>query len=223
MKRSRWTRIALIFSPGVAAAIGFLVWGFVLAPRLHQVPQWQGKWSEPTQPPGAYKSWRIEDGRIVGETEPWPHKHPRANSFLLSNSTYEGDVQVDATVRFQRGRYLGCYLCYDPKTDSGYWLSTGHDVGNYPGEAYIKIVHNGDWKTMARAPLTINSNETCKITYRRRGAELAVLASGQPIVTWSDSTYRQGHVQLRLHNTKVEILDLAVSTPTGNQAEDRTD
>lgn len=220
MKQSRLAQIAIVFVPGFAVAIGVLAWGYFLNPPSYKIPQWQGTWSEPKQPEGTYKSWRVEggaNGAVIGETEPWPHKHPRANSFLLSSESYSGDVLVEIQASFLRGRYLGCYLCYDPQTDSGYWLSTGHGVGNYPNQAYIKIVRNGDWKTMARAPLEIEPGKTYRLGYRRRGNELAVLVAGQPVVTWRDDTFNSGKVQLRLHNTKVEITDLKVTKPGSSE------
>lgn len=212
MSQGRLGRLLLWFLPGFAMALAVAAWGyFYLAPPAYQVPQWDGQWSEPKQAEGKFKSWRVEGDVVVGETEPWPHKHPRANSFLLSENAFHGDVEVQLAVEFERGRYLGCYLCYDPKTDSGYWLSTGHAVGNYPNQAYIKIVRNGDWQTMAHGSLEIRPGQKYQLSFRRTGQELAVLVGGEPVVTWSDDTFHKGHVQLRLHNTKVKVHKLSVT------------
>lgn len=226
-RRSRQRQLFLLFLPGFLVAGGTIMWGLWLQPTYHQVPQWRGAWIEPKQPSGRFKSWRTEDGAVVGETEPWPHKHPRANSYLLSEKSSGGDASVQLTVRFLRGRYLGCYLCYDPEKKHGYWLSTGHAVGKYPGKAYIKIVHGPDdkangegfittydgsrFKTTARAPLEIQPNRDYVMIFRREGDELAILVDDNVVVTWRDGTYKAGRVQLRLHNTKVRISDLKVS------------
>jgi hypothetical protein len=147
---------------------------------------------------------------VIGETEPWPHKHPRANSYLLSTGVYTGDVEVSLLARFLRGRYLGCYLCYDPSAGNGYWLATGHAVGEDPNQAYIKIVHSGTWEVMAQAPLEIVPEREYQLAFGRTGGQLWVKVDGKMVAECQNEEFTTGHVQLRLHNTKVEIRDLRV-------------
>jgi hypothetical protein len=215
MRFRRVLIVLLYVVPGVLLGSAAVLWGLSLRPPQHRIPSWAEAWSEPKQPKGVYKSWRSEDGYVVGETEPWPHKHPRANSYLLSNAVYEGDIQVELRVRFRNksfpnSRYLACYLCYDPEKGDGYWLATGHAVGKYPNQAYIKEVHGHDWETKARGPLEIVPNRDYTVVFRRSGDRLAVIVDGKTVVTWTSDEFHRGRVQLRLHNTEVEIHKLAV-------------
>lgn len=212
---SRLFRILIYLIPGLAMAIAAILWGRFLQPPRNHVDAWQGQWSEPKMPPGLYKSWRVEGDHIVGETEPWPHKHPRASSFLLSEAAYEGDVAVRVNAAFRNekfpdGRYLGCYLCYDPKVGNGYWLATGHAVGEDPNRAYIKVMHNHEWKFVADAPLEIVPHREYDFVFRRKGDELAIVVDGKVIVSTTDSEFHTGHVQLQLHNTEIELRHLSV-------------
>lgn len=215
MLMRRAARVLLFLVPGLTVAAGVIGWGVFLAPPRYRVPGWAETWSEPKHPPGVFGSWRSEGDFVVGETEPWPHKHPRANSYLTGIAIHEGDVEVALRVRFRAGRfpmsrYLGCYLCYDPEAGNGYWLSTGHGVGKYPGQAYIKEVHAHKWETKARSPLEITSGEEYALVFRRFGDRLALDVDGATVVEWRNSEFTRGRVQLRLHNTEVEIHQLTV-------------
>jgi hypothetical protein len=204
-------RLLFYLLPGLVCGVLVLVWGArYVAPPLYEVPQWIGRWHEPKQPSGKFKSFRREGSTVVGETETWPHLHRRANAYLLSDAEYEGDIAVSLRLKFLRGRYLGCYLCYDPDSDTGYWLATGHAVGENPNEAYIKIVRNGKWEVVASSPLAIEADVEYRLCFQRTGAELAILVNGKSIVSSHAPEFPSGHVQLRLHNTKIELFEVAV-------------
>lgn len=209
--KKRWLLALLAVVPGLIVGLGVIGYGLLLQPPRYRVSSLATEWREPNLPEGVFKSWREGSAnRVIGETEPWPHKHPRANSYLLGREGFSGDVEVRLRARFLRGRYLGCYLCYDPSTDSGYWLATGHDVGEDPNEAYIKIVRRGVWEVMASAPLAIIPGKEYRISFSRKGNELVLGVDDEPIVNWRDAEFTKGKVGLRLHNTKLEIWDLTV-------------
>ncbi|QDU62761.1 hypothetical protein Pan216_36310 [Planctomycetes bacterium Pan216] len=211
MQGKGFRRLLIFLVPGLLLCLIVLGWGFFVQPPRYEIAEWKGRWTEPKFPSGTYKSWRPDGDLIIGETEGWPHKHPRANSYLVYDEEVNGDVDVTMRVVFERGRYLGCYLCFDPETSTGYWLSTGHAVGKNPNKAYIKKFFGPrEFPVQERGPLEINPGQEYTITFRRRGDALAVIVDGKTIVSWEDGAYRRGQVRLRLHNTKLEILSLEV-------------
>lgn len=211
MKERGPARLAVYLVPGLLFGLLVLIWGArYVPPPLFEIPEWTGQWHEPKQPAGKFKGFRREGSGVIGETEVWPHLHRRANAYLLSDAEFSGDVAVSLQVKFLRGRYLGCYLGYDPASDTGYWLATGHAVGDNPNEAYIKIVRKGKWEVIAAAPLALEPNVEYRLCFQRTGAELAILVDGKSIVSAHAPEFPRGHVQLRLHNTKVELLEVAV-------------
>ena len=213
----RFPAILFYLAPGLLVVVGVLVWGRQIKRPVHHIPAWEGTWVEPGAQYPSFKSWRQEpDGTFVGECQNWPHKDRRADAYLRSAAGYAGDLTVELDAVFQRGRYLGCYLLYDPVFGNGYWLSTGHAVGEHPDEAYIKVVEDDKWTTLARAKVPLEPGKSHHLAYRRQGDSLTVLIDGVPVVTARDSRFSTGKVQLRLHNTTVAIKNLTV---TGTLAE----
>lgn len=208
------------FAPGLFVCLGMTVWGFTHRPAesRHEIPEWIGQWSEPGQPRGVFKSWRRLDDAYLGETEIWPHLRPRANSLLLSDVVIAGDVTVSMRVRFLRGRYLGCYLGFDPVKENGFWLATGHDVGEDPNFAYIKKVQGpNDFEVMQDAPLEIVRGREYELVFQMGENSLTILVDGAKVVTWEippADRKEAGNVLLRLHNTKAVIRDLRIETKT---------
>lgn len=221
MNISSQTRNRLILGllPGLALCGGLILYAMQLRPPTYLVPRLSRDWVEPKSPDGYYKSFRLEADKLIGETEPWPHKHPRANSYLLSRQRFEGDVTVTMKMRllrrhFPQSRYVGCYLCYDPEIGNGYWLSTGHAEGKYPNQCYIKIVRHHEWETIARAPYDLTADHLYTVVYARKGDQLSLAIDGHPVVTATippDDLLADGHVQIRLHNTEVEIESISVT------------
>lgn len=205
----RW-RILAYLVPGFLCCAAALAWTSFFVPDPIAK-----RWREPGQTLGKFDRWSIEDRVLRGRTESHPHKDSRANAFLISRGRYRGDVEVRMRVRFLPlgdgvGRYLGCYLCYDPVAGDGYWLSTGHAVGKYPGKAYVKSVRDGRWRTEAREDLEIEQGREYEIAFRRSGGTIAVVVDGREAVSWKDDAFRQGFLQLRLHNSAVEIRELEI-------------
>ena len=179
-----------------------------------------------TEPDHAGRWAPTDTGRVV-TTPRRPHKHPDANAYLRSAATYAGDVTVTLDCVLTRGRYVGCCLCFDPVAGTGYWLATGHDLGKYPGRAYVKLVRGRrldgrlHWHTQARAPAEVPTGVPVRIRFRKRGDRLSVAIDGKEAVHWHDDRYRRGRVQLRFHNTDAVIQRLRVVAGEGDKASTR--
>lgn len=215
MRRPSFWIFILCVGPGLALCLMVIAWGQSIGPPQYSVPAFQGAWLEPKQKPGVFKSFRVDGDAVVGETEPWDHLHPRANSYLRSDRSYAGDVEVSVRAKFRRGRfpqsrYLACYLCYDPQAETGYWLATGHAVGDDPNHAYIKIFRGKEWVEIASQLLAIDGDREYAIVFRRRGDDLELEIDGKIVAQAKEPTYHAGRCQLRLHNTEVELRDLKV-------------
>lgn len=211
MRRNGLWGVLKYLVPGLVFGIAVLAWGafHMRAPR-HAIVQWQADWFEPGESVGEFHRWRPAGSIVVGETEIWPHLHRRANAWVRSREAFGGDVLVRLRVRFLRGRYLGCYLCFDPDAGNGYWLATGHDVGDNANQAYIKILRNHEWTVVAQAPLEIVLRRQYEFAFQRLAGRLVILVDGMEIVGWNDDMFESGHVQLRLHNSQVEIEQLLI-------------
>jgi hypothetical protein len=204
-------RLLVYFAPGLLFGVAVLGWGalYMRAPR-HTVAQLRSDWIEPNEPEGKFHRWWSNGESIIGETEVWPHHHLRANAFLRSRQSYNGGIEVRLRLRFLRGRYLGCYLCYDPATGNGYLLTTGHPAGEFANEACVSVVHNHETTTLGRQPVSIDAQREHEIVFRRQREQLTILVDGREIISETDSSFSSGLVQLHLHNSKVAINELTV-------------
>lgn len=210
--RPRWI-IGMALGPGLAVGLAVIAYGWWLRPPTYAIPAWRDQWSEPGMPPGLFRRWRVDpaaDATVVGETEPWPHKHPRANAYLLHSERFAGDVSVSLRARFERGRYLGVYLCFDPVRENGYWIATGHAVGENAGMAYIKRIAAGRAEVIARAPLALEPGVEYSLRFARAGERIELWVNDKLALAHRDDRYHAGEIRLRLHNAKVALGDVRV-------------
>ncbi|MFO0945514.1 MAG: hypothetical protein U1D30_06160 [Planctomycetota bacterium] len=73
--------------------------------------------------------------------------------------------------------------------------------GEDPNEAYIKVVHHGNWEVKASAPLAVEQGRDYRISFSRKGNQLEVKVDGR---SWLGKmgilTGRVGSA----HNTKLD-------------------
>ncbi|MGL5098063.1 MAG: hypothetical protein ACRDD1_20955, partial [Planctomycetia bacterium] len=157
-RRNLLLTAALLFGPALLYSL------YLLYDELRPIDAWpverlptvSADWQEPESPAGSFAHWRLDGaGALLGATEHRRHLHSACNAWLVSTKKYAAPTTVSTTGRFLVGRYLGCYLCFDPDTKTGYWMGTGHHRGEDPFYAYIKVVRRGEWTELAHAPLPL--------------------------------------------------------------------
>ena len=165
--------------------------------------------------------WTFQEAALGGRTITFPGiptDDVRANSFLLSNAVFGGDLVLSMDVTFEQSRYLGVYLDYDPLTDTGMWLATGHPLpeegSGGPGVemAYIKTVDNGNWTVRATGQLVVVPGEELRLRWVKSGSDYSIWQDDRLIVAYRpERTYEPGRIQFRLMSAVMEIdrLDMA--------------
>jgi len=162
--------------------------------------------------------WRFADGELHGSTAVFDGEKtdPRASAFLVSSETFSGNFLVSLDVTFDKGRYLGVYLDYDPETQTGIWIGTGHALpadapANEVERGYIKTIDNGTWVVRATGQLDIEHGQRVKLGFSRRGEDYSLWHDGRLIATYHKAGgYPPGHIQFRLTNAAVRIHRIEV-------------
>ena len=165
-----------------------------------------------------WSRWEFNQGAVKGETLKFPEVatgDAEAAAYLLTRNVIEGDLELSMDIVFQRSRYIGVYLDYDPDTDTGMWLATGHplpedDAGESQTEtAYIKTVDNGDWVVRARGELTISPGEVIRLRWVKSGPDYSIWQDDRLVVVYRpERNYEPGPVMLRLMSAVAEIRRL---------------
>lgn len=221
--KTRWStnwHWTLWFIPGLLLALLGIIWGGQLRPYTHVIPEWENHWVEPGESAGRFKSWRQQGDLWIGETEPFPFQHPRATSRLRGTKELSGDARVTIALQFARGRYLGCWLCLDPVTRSGYFFCTGHDRGEDPGQASIHKVRANTWTLLARAPLEIIHHQTYIFRFSRQGDTWTFAMDDKTILSATDveaamnPEMKKGVIEIELHGSKIILQELTLENPT---------
>ena len=169
--------------------------------------------------------WQFDNGELRGSTTVFDGEKtdPAASIFLVSNRSFEGDFIVSMEVTFEQGRYLGVYLDFNPASQSGMWLATGHGLGedapdNEVERGYVKTVDEGSWVVRATGELPVRQGERVKLGFSSRGDDYTLWNDGRLIATYrKDGGYPDGRIQLRLTNAAVRIHRLEVRTGRGRQ------
>lgn len=172
--------------------------------------------------------WNVSDGELAGATSIFDgdKTDPAASTFLLSERSFDGNYIVSMEVTFERGRYLGVYLDYDPESRSGMWLATGHALApdapdNEVERAYVKTIDEGFWIVRANGELPISAGERIRLGFMKRGDDYGVWNDGRLIATYrKEGGYPGDRIQLRLTNAQVRIHKLEVRTLRGRQEQD---
>jgi hypothetical protein len=122
--------------------------------------------------------WKFVDGELHGSTAIFDgdKTDPDASTFIIAREKLEGEYLVSLDVSFDEGRYLGVYLDYGQKTQTGIWIASGHALpadapDNEIERGYIKTVENGFWIVRATGDLAIAKGERIKLGFSRRGDE----------------------------------------------------
>ena len=213
------------FRIGAKATILVLLYGAstVSAHAQHELPKQPavstdllagGKesWTSPD-----WNRWEFQTGTLIGETVKFPEiatSDPDAAAYLLTKSVFGGDLELSMEIIFERSRYLGVYLDYDPETDTGMWLATGHPIpenaaGTEVEMAYIKTVDDGDWIVRARGELNIEPGEILRLRWVKSGPDYSIWQDDRMIATYRpDRRYDAGPVMLRLMSAVAEIQRL---------------
>lgn len=145
---------------------------------------------------------------------------PEASSFLVSKQTFGGDIVVSIDITFETGRYLGVYLDFDQKTQSGIWMATGHPLPEDPKErylevetAYIKTVEASDWTVRTQGELEIEPGTLMRLRFVKKAEDYSVWHDGRLIITYRKAGgYPPGPLQLRLTNARARIHRLEVQS-----------
>lgn len=169
--------------------------------------------------------WQIENGELRGSTSVFDGEKtdPAASTFLLSNREFTGDYIVSMEVTFEQGRYLGIYLDFDPESESGMWLATGHALAadapeNEVERGYVKTIDDGFWVVRATGELPVRSGERVKLGFSKRGDAYTLWNDGKLIAVYvREGGFADGRIQLRLTNSAVRIHKLEVRTRRNRQ------
>lgn len=164
--------------------------------------------------------WKFVDGELHGSTAIFDgdKTDPDASTFIIAREKLEGEYLVSLDVSFDEGRYLGVYLDYGQKTQTGIWIASGHALpadapDNEIERGYIKTVENGFWIVRATGDLAIAKGERIKLGFSRRGDEYRLWNDGRLIATYrKEGGYPAGPLQLRLTNASARIHRLEVRT-----------
>ena len=169
--------------------------------------------------------WQFENGELRGSTSVFDGEKtdPAASMFLVSNRTFEGDYIVSMEATFEQGRYVGVYLDFDPATQSGMWLATGHTLAadapdNEVERGYVKTIDEGFWVVRGTGELPIRQGERVKLGFSKRGDDYTLWNDGRLIAVYrKEGGYADGNIQLRLTNAAVRIHKLEVRTRRNRQ------
>lgn len=165
-----------------------------------------------------WSRWQFHEGDITGETLKFPEVatgDPDAAAYLLSRQTFDGDLELSMEIVFERSRYIGVYLDYDPATDTGMWLATGHPLPSDEAAetqvetAYIKTVDNGHWVVRARGELRISPDEVLRLRWVKSGPDYSIWQGDRLVVAYRpERRYESGPVMLRLMSAVARIRRL---------------
>jgi len=169
--------------------------------------------------------WQVENGELVGSTATFngEKSDPAASTFLMSDRTFTGNYIISMEVTFEQGRYLGVYLDFDPESQSGMWLATGHALvadapQNEVERGYIKTVDAGHWVVRATGELPVSQGERVKLGFSKRGDDYMLWNDGKLIAVYrKEGGYADGRIRLRLTNAAVHIHKLEVRIPRNRQ------
>ena len=210
--------LAVAFAVALAGASSVAVHAQIVAPDQPHLGTdllagGTDNWTSPD-----WSRWEFHQGTVKGETLKFPEVatgDPEAAAYLLTRNVFEGDLELSMDIVFQRSRYIGVYLDYDPDTDTGMWLATGHplpkdDAGESQTEtAYIKTVDNGDWVVRARGELTISPGEVIRLRWVKSGPDYSIWQDDRLVVVYRpERNYEPGPVMLRLMSAVAEIRRL---------------
>ena len=155
-------------------------------------------------------SWVFGNGEIAGASSimDGAKTDPAATTFLVSQKSFGGDIVVTMDVTFDAGRYLGVYLDFDQETQTGIWMATGHALAadaasNEVERAYIKTVEESFWIVRATGELVVESGETLRLRFVRKGDDYSIWSDETLIVTYHKAGgYPAGPLQIRLTNAR---------------------
>jgi hypothetical protein len=167
--------------------------------------------------------WRFVNGELHGSTAKLDgdKTDPEASAFLVSTRTFSGDYIVSVDLTFDQGRYLGVYLDFGQKSQTGIWMASGHALAedapdNEVERGYIKTVENGFWIVRATGELPIEKGRRIKLGFSHRGDTYSLWNDGKLIAVYRrEAGYSPGPLQLRLTNASVRIHELQVRTSKG--------
>jgi len=143
---------------------------------------------------------------------------PRATAFLISNETFGGDILFSVDINFEVGRYIGVYLDFDQKSQSGIWMATGHALsGDAPDNeverGYIKTVDNDCWIIRTTGELVVKKGEMLRLGFANKNDDYSLWNDGKLVITYhKPGGYPAGPLQLRLMNAKARIHRLEVQS-----------
>ena len=167
--------------------------------------------------------WEFGEHSLNGRTFTFPEVATReadATANLVSERQFGGQqLSLVTDMMFERSRYLGVYLDYDPETDTGIWMATGHplaaeesDAGKVP-MAYIKTIDDGDWTVRATGELLIKPGQELRLRWIRDGADYQVWQDERLVASYRPRrNYGPGHVRLRLMSAIIEIDRLEMTS-----------
>lgn len=166
----------------------------------------------------ADKGWVFDSGEIAGTSGVMDGAitDPAASTFLVSREQFGGDITVTMDVTFETGRYLGVYLDFDPATQTGIWMATGHALAvdaaaNEVERAYIKTVEDSFWTVRATGELIITPGLRLRLRFVRKGDAYSIWNDGRLIATYHKAGgYPAGPLQLRLTNASARIHRLDI-------------
>lgn len=166
--------------------------------------------------------WQFRDGSISGRTPKLDgaKTDPAASAFLESRRVFGGNKSVDVELDFEAGRYFGIYFDYDPATESGIWMATGHFLSDEEQvhnveSAYIKTVDDGHWVVRATGELEVPADAPLDLRFEREGDDYRIWQGDRLVVTYrKPGGYPPGKLRLRLVNSAARIPRLAVSADT---------
>ncbi len=209
---------AVAFAGSLAVASSATVHAQIVAPEQPDLSTdllagGEDNWTSPD-----WSRWEFHQGTVKGETLKFPEGatgDPDAAAYLLTRDVFGGDLELSMEIVFERSRYIGVYLDYNPDTDTGMWLATGHplpedDAGESQAEtAYIKTVDNGNWTVRARGELTISPGEVIRLRWMKSGPDYSIWQDDRLVVAYRpERNYEPGPVMLRLMSAVAEIRRL---------------
>ncbi|MDX1481911.1 MAG: hypothetical protein R3315_09560 [Woeseiaceae bacterium] len=163
--------------------------------------------------------WRFEDGSIHGRTPVFDgaKTDPQASAFLESRRLFAGNKSVEVDLDFDHGRYFGIYFDYDPETESGIWMATGHPLSagdriHNVESAYIKTVDDGHWIVRATGELDVTPGVPLTLRFERSGDDYRIWQDDRLVLTYrKPGGYPAGKLRLRLVNAAARIDRLSVT------------
>lgn len=166
-----------------------------------------------------HNRWSAGDGVLTGRTAvlDGAKTEPDASTYLVSRREFSGNIAVSMDITFETGRYVGVYLDFDPASQTGIWMATGHhlpeDDRHHVESGYIKSVDLGHWIVRATGELEIEKGRKVSLRFVRNLDDYNLWHDDRLVATWrKPGGYPAGPLQLRLTNAHARIDRLEVSS-----------